>query len=298
MREPRARTLVLALAAAGLFVFAGTGGAEPPALAPELDIQGHRGCRGLMPENTLPAFAKALELGVTTLELDIQATRDRVLVVYHDQRLDAKRCMHDDGRKVSKKPFKDLLYEQLNDIDCGSRPHAGFLEQQRVPGARIPRLDEVLTLARDADYPVRLSIEIKLQKPGHALPVRDIAELLVGAVREHGLSDRTIVQSFAPSALAAVRDLDPTLARAILVRNRGRYASVVEESGATILSPKYTGLQEGDVRHFQSRGIPVIPWTVNQVADIRRMLDWGVEGIISDYPDRVIELRSAAAARP
>ena len=130
--------------------------------SPGLDVQGHRGCRGLRPENTLPAFEKALELGVTTLEMDIQATSDRVLVVTHDQRLDAKICVSDTGDRVPRDPFRDLRFEQLAQIDCGSRPSSKFPEQKPVPGARIPRLEQVFDLVRDADYPVQLSIEIKM----------------------------------------------------------------------------------------------------------------------------------------
>ena len=126
----------------------------------EFDLQGHRGCRGLLPENTMPAFKRALELGVTTLEFDLQVTRDRVLIVTHDQHLDPAHCRYDDGRKVAKTPFKDVDYPDLKAVECGSRQAAGFPQQQTVPDARIPTFVQVLELARDADYPVRVSAEI------------------------------------------------------------------------------------------------------------------------------------------
>ncbi len=125
--------------------------------SPGLDVQGHRGCRGLRPENTLPAFEKALELGVTTLEMDIQTTSDRVLVVSHDQHFDAKRCISDAGDSVPRETFKDLRFEQLAQIDCGSRPSSRFPEQKPVPGAGIPRLEQVFDLARAATRTIRFS---------------------------------------------------------------------------------------------------------------------------------------------
>jgi glycerophosphoryl diester phosphodiesterase len=264
--------------------------------APALDIQGHRGCRGLFPENTLPAFEHALELRVTTLELDLQVTRDRVLVVHHDPRLNGKLCNRADGRSVEATPIRELLVEDLAEIDCGTRRAPGFPEQKTVPGARIPRLDQVLALAHDAAYPVRLSVEIKAQEKNDRVSSAEFAELLVGQLREHGLSERTIVQSFSVEALQAVREIAPDLERALLIRKRGRYDAAFAESGATILSPKHTALRREDVQRFREQGVPVIPWTVNAPEDIRRLVEWGVDGIISDYPDRVIEIAREASA--
>lgn len=243
-----------------------------------------------MPENSIAAFKKAIALGVTTLELDIQATKDRFLVVHHDSRLNAKLCVYDDGREVPEKLIKDLRYEDLGKIDCGRSRNPRFHSQQRVPGSRIPSLEEVLALARDAHYPVRVSIEIKLHKQKDGMTVHEIAEHLVGLVTRYDLKGRAIVQSFHPPALLALRDLDPVIPRAILVRKRWRYERLVRESGATILSPRYDRLREQDVKRFHKKNVAVIPWTVNKPADICRFVRWGVDGIISDYPDRVIKL--------
>ena len=256
--------------------------------SPGLDVQGHRGCRGLRPENTLPAFEKALELGVTTLEMDIQTTSDRVLVVSHDQHLDAKRCVSNTGHGVPREPFKDLRFEQLAQIDCGSQPSSKFPEQKPVPGAGVPRLEQVFDLARDADYPVQLSIEIKMQKRRHGIPIDEVARLLVDLVRRYGFETRTIVQSSDPEALNAVKELAPELRRSVLVRRRGSYDRLLREPGSPILSPRYDRLKRKDVTRLQARGVQIIPWTVNEPDDIRRMIAWGVDGIISDYPDRVL----------
>ena len=256
--------------------------------SPGLDVQGHRGARGLRPENTLPAFEKALELGVTTLEMDIQTTSDRVLVVFHDQHLDAKRCVSDTGHGVPREPFNELRFEQLAQIDCGSQPSSKFPEQKPVPGAGVPRLEQVFDLARDADYPVQLSIEIKMQKRKHGIPIDEVARLLVDLVRRYGFETRTIVQSSDPEALNAVKELAPELRRSVLVTRRGSYDRLLRETGSPILSPRYDRLKRKDVTRLQARGVQIIPWTVNEPDDIRRMIAWGVDGIISDYPDRVL----------
>jgi len=266
-----------------------------PGLA--LDVQGHRGCRGLLPENTLPAFRKALELGVTTIELDLRVTRDDVLVVHHDATIDARRCVRADGSAAPGRPLRELDAREVVAIDCGRRTDPDFPEQQTAEGATIPTFDDVLRLARDASYEVRLNVEIKLDDSPHGVPAESFAEWVVAAIRRFDLIDRTTVQCFEPRVLQRVAELEPRLDLAVLVRRRGRYDAALEESGARILSPKYTRLRRRDVARLQARGVSVVPWTVNGVEDIRRMIDWGVAGIISDYPDRVLQALETRPAR-
>jgi glycerophosphoryl diester phosphodiesterase len=256
----------------------------------QFDIQGHRGARGLMPENSMPAFRKALSLRVPTLELDLRLTEDRVFVVYHDAKLDPKRCVYDDGHKVKKRAIDQLRYDALAHIDCGRLGDRHFPEQQTVAGARIPRFQDVLALARSADYPVRLSVEIKWNKRRDGLTETAYARQLLTLIKQYGLAQRTIVQSFHTAALLAVGSADPTMRRAILVRRPEEYDAAVQQSQATILSPRYDGLQREDVERFQRLGIAVIPWTVNEPADLCRMIAWGVNGLITDYPDRALRL--------
>jgi glycerophosphoryl diester phosphodiesterase len=275
----------LALAGTLTFVHAGPGG-DP------LDVQGHRGCRGLYPENTMAAFRAAVGLRVTTLELDVQVTRDGVLVVHHDPRLNRSHCVRDDGGPLENMLLSGLDFAALADVDCGSRANRKFPEQRTAPGERIPRLDQVLELVVQADYPVRVSIEIKMQNSGAGHTAEGLAELVVEAVRARGLEERTIIQSFEPEALRAVAELAPELGRAILVRSPGAYEGAIERSQATILSPRHDGLTRAAVERFQQRGIAVIPWTVNKPKTIEKMISWGVDGIISDYPDRVLQALS------
>jgi glycerophosphoryl diester phosphodiesterase len=253
------------------------------------DVQGHRGCRGLLPENSIPAFRRAIELGVTTLELDLQATSDRVLVVHHDPAPNPKICRGPGGEAVGGAPFVERSWEEVSRLDCGSRRAPGFPLQQTVPGAGIPRLDDVLALARDAPYGVRVSVEIKLQDPARALAPAELAGLVVDAIRRHDLLDRAVVQSFDPEALVEVRRLAESLPRALLVRRASGHERWLDDGTATILSPKFGKLTRERVAELRRRNVPVVPWTVNEPEDIRRLIDWEVDGMISDYPDRVLE---------
>lgn len=264
--------------------------AAQPGAPPQLDIQGHRGARGLMPENSMPAFKKALSLRVPTLELDLQLTQDHVFVVYHDAKLDPKRCIYDDGRKVENQALDQLRYDALAHIDCGRLVDPRFPKQRTVAGTRIPRLQDVLALARNADYPVQLSVEIKWSKRRDSLTEAAYARQLLALLRKYEMTQRTIVQSFHVPALLAVAGMDQTVQRAILVQRPEEYDAAVQQSHATILSPRYDGLQRQDVERFQRLGIAVIPWTVNKPVDLCRMIAWGVNGVVTDYPDRALQL--------
>lgn len=255
-----------------------------------LDLQGHRGARGLMPENSIPAFKEALRLQVSTLELDVQVTRDRVLVVHHDARLNPNLCVRDDGTKIERVAIAELSHDELTDIDCGRVANPRFPGQRTIPGTRIPSLDEVLVLAGGAGYPVRFSIEMKWPKRRDDFTVEEFAQRLVALIKKYNLQRRTIVQSFHRPALVAVQTIAPEVQRAILVRQPEEYERAIMDSRATILSPRYDGLRRVDVERFQRDGVSVIPWTVNKSSDMCRLIAWGVDGLITDYPDRALEL--------
>ena len=277
------RVVVLALSAA-LSACA----TAPTQLNGTLDIQGHRGFRGLYPENTMAGFRAALELQVTTIELDLQITRDGVLVAHHDSSLNSTLCVHDDGRPVEKLRLSQVDFTFLADIDCGSRPNRKFPEQRSVPGERIPQLDEVLKLAEQADYPVHWNIEIKMDDSRRRRTVEEIAALVVESVRAAGLGERTIIQSFDPEVLAVVAELAPEMGRAILTKSPSDFGLQVRNSRATILSTAYDVLSIAIIERYQRRGVAVIPWTVNTPEEMRKLIVAGVDGIISDYPDRVM----------
>jgi glycerophosphoryl diester phosphodiesterase len=267
-----------------------------PALAAAIDVQGHRGARGLLPENTLPAFAKALELGVTTLELDVGVTRDGVVVVHHDRRLNPDIARGPDGQWVTSPAptLHSLTFDELQRYDVGRlRPESDYarnLPQQRaLDGTRVPRLADLFALARKTH--VRFNIETKLlpRFPDETLAPEPFARALVAEVRKAGLESRTTIQSFDYRTLKVVEREAPEIATVYLTTVKDSYPGQALSAGARIWSPDFRALSRGTVEEAHRLGLKVVAWTVNDPADIARMIEWGLDGIISDYPDRVLE---------
>jgi len=271
-----------------------------------IDLQGHRGARGLLPENTIPGFQRALELGVTTLEMDVVINAEGHVVLSHEPWMSAKICAHPDGRKVTEKEEKSLrIYamsdEQVAGFNCGSRGHPDFPRQQAMPLAK-PLLSEVLqAVARSSSdsgrTSVRFNIEIKSRPEGDKVfhpEVGEFSQILYGVLKEYGVLERTTVQSFDPRALEAMHSIDPELSIALLIRDSHDLGqnlallSFVPE----IYSPDYKLVDKRLIRAAHARNIQVIPWTVNNADTMRELLSWGADGLITDYPDLAIEVLS------
>ena len=262
------------------------------------DLQGHRGARGLAPENTLRAFAAALSLGVSTLELDTGVTRDGVVVVYHDRTLHPDITRGPDGRYLDKRgpAIRALDYAELARYDVG-RLRAGsdyakpFPDQQPADGTRVPRLSEVFALARKAgNERVRFNIETKLspQAPDETLAPAEFARAVVAEIRKAGVAARSTIQSFDWRTLAVVQAEAPEIATVHLTGPKFVGAPAkVKEAGGRIWSPHYSVVTGEILKEARSLGLQVVVWTVNEPAHIAAMLDLGVDGIISDRPDLV-----------
>jgi glycerophosphoryl diester phosphodiesterase len=260
-----------------------------------MDVQGHRGARGHLPENTLPGFARALEWGVTTLELDTGVTRDGVVVVHHDRRLNPDTARID-GKWVSAPgpTIYSLAFEELQRYDVGRiRPGSEyarrFPHQQPIDGTRIPRLADVFALA--AKSRVRFNIETKLlaTHPHETLDPDTFARALIEEIRRAGLERRATIQSFDFRTLKVVERVAPELETVYLTEEKDSIAPKVRGAGARIWSPDFRALRRGSVQEAHQLGMRVVVWTVNEPADIRRMIEMKVDGIISDYPDRVLQ---------
>ncbi|MBL8831369.1 MAG: glycerophosphodiester phosphodiesterase [Rhodospirillales bacterium] len=300
--------------------------ASVPAAA--FDLQGHRGARGLAPENTLPAFAAALTLGVSTLELDLGVTKDGVVVVAHDRRLNPDITKGPDNMWIAQPGprVRDLTLAELQRYDVGTiradidyaRTFAG---QKAMPGTRMPTLDAVFDLAKRAgNTSVRFNVETKISPvfADETLPPEDFARAAIAAIDRNGMRARTTLQSFDWRTLAAAARLAPDLARAYLTLERGNGDNVwkgrgvspwtgldaaahgnsapqlVKAAGGAIWSPFFRDMTDAAFAEAKALGLTVIPWTVNDPADMARLVDLGVDGIISDYPDR---LRAVLAAK-
>jgi glycerophosphoryl diester phosphodiesterase len=296
------------------------------AAASALDIQGHRGARGLKPENTLPAFAHALSLGVTTLELDCAVTRDGVVVVSHDSTLNPDITRGADGRWLAGvgPPIRQFTYAELQRFDVGRIDPASayatrFPAQQAVDGTRMPRLAEVFALARKSgNETVRFNIETKISplRPERTVTPEEFARAFIAAIRAEKMERRVTIQSFDWRTLAVVQKEAPEIATSYLTAQQGFMNNVmagaatspwtaplhvsqfggsiprmVKAAGGAIWSPYSGEVTRENVKEAQALGLKVVVWTLNEPADIRRMIALGVDGIISDYPDR---LRQAA----
>ena len=262
--------------------------------AAAFDLQGHRGARGHAPENTLAGFERALEIGVDTLELDVGVTRDGVVVIHHDRRLNPYVARGVDGKwvRAPAPTIYSLSYAELARYDVGRiRPGSDyarrFPHQQPIDGARIPRLSDLWPIAPR----VRFNIETKLvpEAPEETLPPEPFARAVIAEVRRAGVAPRTTIQSFDFRTLAVVQREAPEIRTAYLTSGqRGdAVAKRVHALQGTIWSPNYQDLDPVALTAARGFGLKVIPWTVNEPADIARVLAMNVDGLISDYPDRV-----------
>jgi glycerophosphoryl diester phosphodiesterase len=291
--------------------------------AQAFDLQGHRGARGLAPENTLEGFAVALSIGVATLELDLAMTRDDVLVVSHDRKLNPDLTRSADGQFLQREgpAIRSLTLAEVQRYDVGrlkpgSAYAASFPGQKAADGARIPTLAELFDLVKTSGAThVRFNIETKITPTsGAETPDPDIfAAAVARAIRAAGVADRATVQSFNWRTLVAMKRVAPEIERLCLTAEAlnfdtiqrgapgpspwlggldvddfaGSVPRLVQAAGCAVWSPLYRNARPDDVAAAKALGLKVIPWTVNERADMERLVALGVNGIITDYPDRL-----------
>lgn len=264
--------------------------------AQSFDVQGHRGCRGLEPENTIPAFLKALELGVSTLELDVVLSQDQQVVVSHDWYFNARLTTKPDGTPLSRTEAKTLRldrmpYDRIKRYDVGRRGHPDFPEQQ-PKAAYKPLLSEVIraadAYARQQQLPLpQYTIEIKTNAHASAeLMCQRLAQVLTIS------AERFCIQSFDFSVLKYWKAQQeagsfPNNTLSVLVMRKGLRRSL-QELGfrPDIFSPQYRFISKRTVQKAHALGIRVIPWTVNERQAMQHLQQIGVDGFITDYPNR------------
>ena len=291
------------------------------------DIEAHRGGRARRPENTLPAFADALSMGVDTLELDMGVTRDGVVVVSHDRGLNPDLARAPDGRYIATGiPFVKLTLAQVQQYDVGQiRPGsayaARFPQQLAVPGTRIPTLAAVFALVRrSGDRHVRLNMETKIDPnhPEESLDPPHFVSAVLDLLQREKFADRVVIQSFDWRTLLLLQKQAPGIPTVYLTQQTGPDANVsaaapspwtagfdprshggsvprtIKAAGGNIWSPYHGDVDARSISEAHQLGLPVIVWTVNQPDDMARLIDLGVDGIISDRPDL---LRAEAAKK-
>lgn len=271
---------------------------------PKFDLQGHRGARGLRPENTIPAFLLALDSGVTTLELDVAVTRDKQIVVTHEPWMSSEICLRPDGSVIRDRDEKklniyEMSYEQVKAFDCGSKGNERFPEQLKLKIAK-PLLREVIAAVEDhiksnTQYEVDYNIEIKSTEEGdkkfHPTP-EEFSDLVYSLLEQYLPMERVVIQSFDFRVLKYWHAKYPQVRLAALVENTRSIDANLDDLGfkPSIYSPYFELLSADKVKYLQRKKIRVIPWTVNEAKDMRRIKDMGVDGFITDYPDRAAKL--------
>jgi glycerophosphoryl diester phosphodiesterase len=271
----------------------------------QIDIQGHRGARGLFPENTLEGFVAASALGVTAFELDVGMTSDGVVVVTHDPVLNPDIVRGPDGRWLSgpgptvwSLRYADLRMYDVGRLRPGSRVEGLFPAQVPQDGARVPTLAAVLKALPDT----RFTIEVKTdptRRDWTAEPAA-LAEATLAVVDAAGAAERVMIEAFDWRVQRHLRRVRPSMNLAWLTRgetvaNAGLWwdgvealpsvAAVVAAEGGAVWAPDYSDLTEAQVLEAHALGLRVMPWTVNLVKDMRRLIAWGVDGLITDRPD-------------
>jgi len=277
---------------------------KPPSggLGVDFDIQGHRGCRGLMPENTIPAMIKAIDVGVTTLEMDVVITKDNRVVLSHEPWMEKEITTKPDGGFINttvesmQYNIYKMDYEEVKTYDVGMKPNPRFPQQQKMKAIK-PLLSELIDsvenyLAKKNLPKVQYNIETKSLPAGdnkyHPMPA-EFVELLMAVIKEKKIEDRVIIQSFDIRSLQYLHEKFPTIKTSLLIEDSEEkdFAGQLKALGftPTIYSPNQTMVDEDMVKLCHEKGMKLITWTVNDNKQIRKLKKMGVDGIITDFPD-------------
>lgn len=262
------------------------------------DLQGHRGARGLMPENTIPAMIKALELGATRLELDLAVTKDGEVILSHEPYMNPAICLDQDGITIPKSDkthnIYQMSYREVLAYDCGTKFNADFPEQLKFHVTK-PKLADVFIqvdqYAKNFGYlKPKYNIEIKSSPAGEGIfhpHIKEFSDRVVKQIDETIGLDRVNLQSFDFRVIKYIHDTYPDAQLSMLVSNATAYELQLAELGFVpeIYSPYFIQLTPEIVNALHQKGMKVIPWTVNTTEQMNKLLDMGVDGIITDYPN-------------
>ncbi|MFN6374481.1 MAG: glycerophosphodiester phosphodiesterase [Chitinophagia bacterium] len=279
-----------------------------------IDLQGHRGCRGLKPENTIAAMIRAIDLGVTTLEMDVVITRDNKVLLSHDHYMNPDYVVPPEGVSFSSAKDRSHILYQMDYVsvvrwDVGSKGNSKFPQQEKLAAIK-PLLSDLIdsvehyTSMRNLK-PVRYNIETKSLAAGdgkfHPAP-EEFVDLLMDVVKKGKITKRTTIQSFDKRTLQVMHRKYPKISTSYLISSLSNtnLEGLIQDLGflPTILSPEYQLVNPDFLNECKAKGLRVVVWTVNESADIKKMAELGVDGIISDYPDRFSVLRVQSNQTP
>ncbi len=266
--------------------------------AQQIDIQGHRGARGILPENSIPGFLAALDSGVTTIEMDVVVSKDGLIVVSHEPFMNHEICLNSEGGKINKDEEKkhniyQYNYDEIKKFDCGSIGNPGFPGQQKMKVSK-PLLSEVIKAVErniknytffEVDYNIDIKTERSTDNTSHP-PPKEFSDLVYEVIDAYLPWERVNIQSFDFRVLKYWNQQYPKVRLAALVANIKSIDTNLANLGfkPEIYSPYYKLLNKRKVRNLHKRGLKVIPWTINEEKQMKKIIGWGVDGIITDYP--------------
>jgi len=271
---------------------------------PSFSAEAHRGGRGLWPENTIIAMQNAMKIdGITTLEMDTHITKDGKVVVTHDDYLSPGFMLTPDGKEIpvsdaKKYPIFQMDYDEVKTFDLGTKPLAGFPRQQKIK-THVPLLEDLIdAVQRDIKVNKRkqffYNIETKCDAPGDGITNPEPAvfvKKLMDIIEKKKITPYVVIQSFDKRTIQIIHEKYPNVRTSFLVANKKTYEENISDLGYKpfILSPVWQMVNEELIRKAHADGVKVIPWTANKIEDMNALRALGVDGIISDYPDLLVQ---------
>ena len=265
--------------------------------AGKIAVHGHRGSRGTVPENTIPAFEAALMAEADVLEMDMGVTKDNVIVVSHEPNIVPERCLDAEGNKLKKAvPIRSLTLAEVKKYDCGTLVNPKFPQQLSVPGERIPTLDEVFAMVKASGYQAAPKVEVNIEtkifpaEPELTPSATDFARLVADAVIRNGMEKRVMVQSFDVRTLKEIKKIAPAIRTSQLTYEElVDIVPALKSAKADIWSPNYKWVTRESINEAHAAGIQVAPWTINTKKEWDMAIAAGVDAIITDYPEALVE---------
>lgn len=271
----------------------------------KFDVQGKAGARGIMPENTIQGMLKALDLGVTTLEMDAVISKDKQVILSQEPYFNTEISLQPNGKAISFKEQKNfniykMNYEEIKKFDVGSKIHSRFPGQMKLKAYKpaLPEtIDAVEAYVKQNRLPKPMySIETKTIKNGdnefHPEPA-EFVELIMAVINEKKLSKRVIIQSFDMRTLQYLHEKYPKIQTSLLIDEKESFEDYIEKLGfkPTIYSPYSVLVGKGLVDRCHAMGVKIIPWTVNTTKDIKYFMSLGVDGVITDFPNLMNQIK-------
>ena len=284
-----------------------------------IKIYGHRGARGVLPENTLESFKYLFENNIRAYETDILISKDNIPVITHDFKLDPSYTKDVNGNWIEDENIKiiDLTYEEILKYDVGtlnklSRYGRKFINQKSLDNQKIPKLSDLLKLSSDNDFDdLLINLEIKSTpiEEGLTPSPEEMVKIVIDEVGRSNLSDKIIYSSFDWRVLREIKERDPKIPRAHLtsgakgkiydkspwldftpLHSEVELPKLIKALGGSAWHPNYKDVNKEIIEISRNEGLPVNVWTVNKEQDMLRMIDYGVDGIMTDYPLKLKEL--------